>query len=984
MNPNTGNPLFSAERWSLVRNLLDKLSEMSPEHQALELERIRVDDAELAASVRALLEGTRRGTTPSVQSVFERLLPPESMPASIGPFRLLERIGAGGMGVVYLAERSGADFTQRVALKLLDGDAARMSRLAARERRILAALAHPNITAFIDAGSENGRAWLAMEYVDGKPLHDYCQHKGFDTRDRVRLFDQVCAAVAHAHSQLVVHRDLKPSNVLVATDGTAKLLDFGIALVLDPSDEQMPATRVFTPEYAAPEQLRGERATTATDVYGLGLLLYELVCGKRLPTLERSGGDAEWTTAELAHHATTTTQQGVQAASTQSEPKTLSRLLRGDLGRIIAHALASKPALRYASVALLREDLSRWLDHRPLTLARPGLSYTIGRFVRRNRFTVAAAAVALAALLALTATAMWQAHERRLEAERAVAQTRRATAMQTFLSDVINEADPNQNGGQPITPLQLIGKGEALVGRFDAEPALQADVLTQLGQLYIGNSDYERAKALLDRALKLSESPDTPADVRARVLGGVSEISTGNSKYDDSLVYARQGLALLEADPHADPKAIASMHVHVAQALDGIGDSAELERFLRGSLAQDRAELGDNNDKSVAEEWVLLGWTLGVLNHFDEAEDAFSHGITAYRTLYGNDGFDVGHALNELSIIQSRANRIDAAEQTTREVLRIYRAAVGPNHRKTLSAEHNLLVLMERRGHIVEALPQREQLEARAAGPGMSTPRQLANGLQWMGYDYSQLGRFADAEATLRKSLELGAQAGGAHDNVTDNNSRRELGVILTATGRYDDAEKLLRDALAIALAQKPPDPPTARALKGAIGDVLRLRHRYADALVLAKEATDFAASTSATSGWRPLTLAERSEAELDAGDPAAAEVSARSALEYAHKAYPADDFRNAFALYALARVCLARGQAGEAEPLLRDALKLRSPPHPATHPRVLEVEVALAQALAAQGKHEQARALAAEIRPRLQASPSPYAADLLARLGTP
>src|SRR4029077_3345485 len=169
--------------------------------------------------------------------------------------------------------------------------------------RILAALTHPNITAFVDAGNENGRAWLAMEYVEGEALRDYCEHHGLEVRERVRLFDQVCAAVAHAHAQLVVHRDLKPSNVLVTADGVVKLLDFGIALVLDPADEHTPATRVFTPEYAAPEQLRGERATTATDVYGLGPMLYELVCGRRLPTLENRGSDAGWTTAELARLA---------------------------------------------------------------------------------------------------------------------------------------------------------------------------------------------------------------------------------------------------------------------------------------------------------------------------------------------------------------------------------------------------------------------------------------------------------------------------------------------------------------------------------------------------------------------------------------------------------------------------------------------------------------------------------------------------------
>src|SRR4029077_19837182 len=149
--------------------------------------------------------------------------------------------------------------------------------------RILAALTHPNITAFVDAGNENGRAWLAMEYVEGEALRDYCEHHGLEVRERVRLFDQVCAAVAHAHAQLVVHRDLKPSNVLVNGEGTAKLLDFGIAQILDVTDERTPATRVFTPEYASPEQLRGDHATTATDIYSLGLMLYELIAGKRLP-----------------------------------------------------------------------------------------------------------------------------------------------------------------------------------------------------------------------------------------------------------------------------------------------------------------------------------------------------------------------------------------------------------------------------------------------------------------------------------------------------------------------------------------------------------------------------------------------------------------------------------------------------------------------------------------------------------------------------
>ena len=223
-----------------------------------------------------------------------------------------------------------------------------------------------------------------MEYVEGEPLLEWCEQQGLDIRDRVELFDQVCAAVAYAHAQLVVHRDLKPSNVLVSRAGTAKLLDFGIAQVLDPSDDSTPATRVFTPEYAAPEQLRGERVTTATDVHALGLLLYELVSGRRLPTLE-SARSEEWSAAALVGHASSS-----PAQDSAEQSKSVARLLRGDLGRIISHATEPNPADRYGSAAMLREDLARWRDHRPLTLVRPSLAYAINRFVRRHRLAVAA------------------------------------------------------------------------------------------------------------------------------------------------------------------------------------------------------------------------------------------------------------------------------------------------------------------------------------------------------------------------------------------------------------------------------------------------------------------------------------------------------------------------------------------------------------------------------------------------------------------
>jgi len=530
-------PLFSAARWSELRTLMERLAESDAAARAQELARIAADDAELAASLRDLLADG--GPTPTLENVLERLLPraTEQVPGHVGPFRLMQRIGAGGMGVIYLAEREHADFAQRVALKLLDGSSARVAQLALRERRVLAALTHPNITAFVDAGVQDGRAWLAMEFVDGAPLLDYAREHALDIADRVRLFDQVCAAVAHAHAQLVVHRDLKPANVLVNGEGTVKLLDFGIALVLDAGEDSAPATRVFTPEYAAPEQLRGERATTATDVYGLGLILYELVSGKRLSATQRSSSDGEWSTAELARHAASALDAGAAQRSATHDAKGLQRLLRGDLGRVIAHTLDPEPARRYASVTSLREDLARWLDFRPLTIGRASPLYVTRRFVRRHRWGVAVAAAAFAAMLGLGATALWQAHAKTLEAERAQAALRKAEATRDFISSVFVSADPYSGKGKQTTVGDLLAAARTRVAKdLAAEPEVAAYLLHQIGNVYVSLGEDDAARATLRDALAANARSAQPS----LVMGAADQARLGHYEFMEG--HAEQGL----------------------------------------------------------------------------------------------------------------------------------------------------------------------------------------------------------------------------------------------------------------------------------------------------------------------------------------------------------------------------------------------------------------------------------------------------------
>lgn len=958
-------PLFTAQRWSELRALLEQLHGLPADARTRELERKARTDPELADAARIIGQA---GET-SLQNSVARLLHAANgqPPATMGPFRLMQRIGAGGMGEVYLAERTGGDFSQRVALKLLDAGASSAARLAARERRILAALTHPNITAFVDAGIQHGHAWLAMEHVEGEPLLAWCDAQALDLAARVRLFDQICAAVAYAHSQLVVHRDLKPSNVLVTAAGTVKLLDFGIALALDADNGLTPATRVFTPEYAAPEQLRGEHVSTATDVYALGLMLFELVAGKRLPTVQRESG-SEWTATELARYASTPVLSPDRA--THADPRIVVRALRGDLGRILVHALMPDPARRYASVTLLRDDLRRWLGHRPLSIARPGFGYVAARFVRRNRAAVAIAAVAVVALLASSALALWQAHAKTVEAARALSLANRAIAMREFLTNVLDQANPDKNGGKPITPRQLIEKGERQLDRFKDKPAVLADVLTTMGKLDIGNGDYAGAQRLLGRAENLLSSPRVPDDVRSHVLAGLAELDVGNGRYAEAVAHARQSLALLKSLPDPDPQLVASAHMHIAQSLDGLGDARKTEAFLHASLAEDRARVGDKNT-SVAEQWLLLGWTLRTLGRYDEALSASHHGLEDYRAVYGDDGFEVGHAWHELSLVQRAANDLRGAEASSREALRIYRRVIGPDHARTIHAESDLLGLIEMQGRVAEALPQRIALIRHAGRPGLVRSREIAVYQEMIGDDYAQLGRFSEAEAALRKSLAL------SEDGPANLPARRELAELFILTGRYDEAERALHRDIARELARKPPATANADTLKAWLGVLLQRRHRYAEAVTQLRGLAVFAPTLSKHDAWRPRLLSMLSGAELDAGDTAAALQTAQSARDFSQQAFARDDVRNGFALYALGRAQLAAGRSTEALASLHEALRLRQSTHPPTHPFVLEVETALVRALLATGQRNAAHVLAAQIAPVLARDHSPYAQDL-------
>ncbi|MEM8930230.1 MAG: serine/threonine-protein kinase, partial [Acidobacteriota bacterium] len=516
--------MMTPEDWvqadAVVQQILDR-----PEGRAEILARACGDRPELRREVEALLDADARADGFLRRPLLDAPVPSAEQFAPggrIGPYRLIEEIGFGSASRVYLAERDDAHYRRQVAVKVVDPGPESGELVIARfraERQILARLDHPSIARLIDGGEvSDGRLYFVMELVEGRPIDRFAQSERLDLGARLRLMVQVCEAVAFAHEHLIVHRDLKPDHLLVTADGTLKLLDFGIAMVLEPATfpNTLEATATglqpMTPSYAAPEQVRGQPITTATDVYALGLLLYELLVGRRAYTLAgRSPIEME---RMICDHEPRRPSRAVSA----DDPRTGGRLA-GDLDAIVAMALAKDPTRRYRTARQLGDDLRRHLDGEPVTARAITWGYQASKFVRRHRLAVFMAGSVLA-VLALFAGMLWQ-QSTALAAERDAARLERDTAeaVTDFLVETFAEADPERTRGRAVTARQILDRGVGHVDRLDAQPAVQARLLTALGEVHQGVGAVPEAIDLLARAHRSAKATHGPRHPEVARIG---------------------------------------------------------------------------------------------------------------------------------------------------------------------------------------------------------------------------------------------------------------------------------------------------------------------------------------------------------------------------------------------------------------------------------------------------------------------------------
>jgi serine/threonine protein kinase/tetratricopeptide (TPR) repeat protein len=779
------------ERWEQIKIVLDGALEREGSERLLFLGAACQGDDELRREVESLAASEAEIgdfiETPVFRIRMEDV-EPLAMGQCIGVYRIVREIGRGGMGSVYLAERADQEFEQRVAIKLVRRgmDTDEIVRRFRSERQILAHLDHPNIAKLFDGGTtEDGLPYFVMEHVDGRPIDEFCDNRKLPVRERLELFRQVCSAVHFAHQNLIVHRDLKPGNILVTADGVPKLLDFGIAKLLDPNQDLYALTRIelrpMTPEYASPEQVRGETITTASDVYSLGVLLYVLLTGHRpyRPSLH----DSQSLARAICETDPLRPSSAVgQVEEVKGDERLLRRRLAGDLDNIVLKAMQKEPLRRYASVDQLSGDLGRHLQGLPVIARKDTLGYRTRKFAGRHKLGVALGAAGLLLILgfSLTVTFLWQ---------RAVRERQRAQEVVSFLGVLFSIPNPSQSHGETVTAREVLDRGVQKIDTdLKAEPEVRASLLGTMGRVYRSLGLYAKAHDLLDRALRLNR----------QTLGR-----------DDLLV--AQNLQ------------------NLAGVLHDMGKDGEAEPLIHEALEIERKR-GSTRSVDYAKGLTNLGEIAEGQGKFDQAETLFNDSLAIKRKLPIVDEDDIATSLNSLGKLYETQGNLVAAEPKYREALAMRRkiAGVRPDPAVATSLGNLGSLLEDRRDLAGAEASYREALTMRRKlfpGPNPKVARALNN----LGYVLQAESRAVEAEACYREALSI-ADAKLSPDHPDRATYLRNLAVALTTEGKAVEAEAKAREALAVFRGQQPPTPWRIADAASVLGGSLAAQDHFQEA----------------------------------------------------------------------------------------------------------------------------------------------------------
>lgn len=771
----------------------------------------------------------------------------------LGRYRIVRKLGSGGMGDVYLAERADEEYQQRVAIKIVRGGlfSPQIQSRLRMERQILATLQHPNIARLLDGGrAPDGTPYLVMEYIDGEPIDTYCDRRRLPLDARVQLIRTICGAVHYAHQNLVVHRDLKPNNILITPDGVPKLLDFGIAKLLDTrhSAHTLAVThyeyRVMTPAHASPEQVRGDVITTASDIYVLGVLLYELLCGRRpfhlvgtsLTDMERIICEQE-AQPPSAMVARVTAESGDSiadiAARRSTTPARLQKQLVGDLDNIIGMAMRKDPERRYASAEQLATDLEHHLSGQPVLATSDTWMYRTGKFVRRHVLSVAAAVLAVVTLAAFSAVTYIQAQRIAQERDVATAERTRAEQISSFLVELFELSDPSRSRGNQVTAREMLDIGARRIRLgLNEQPETRATLLGTIGRVYGSMGLYENSVELLEDALQS----------RIRIHGerhpevAVAHANLGSAlcdrgQLDGCAKHLDIALAMQKELFGADAVEIAPTllaHARLAQ-LRGSLDVAE--RYFNDSLGIYRHH---NQERTSAAASVMneLASLHTYRSDYERAATLYRTALDIDRQALGNDHPQVGMHVQNLAFTLQQQGKLTEAAPLYAESLQILSKVLGETHPMTLDASANYGRFLHRRGDLVQAeevLARVVELDRKARGERHPF---VGHDLVNLGMLHVDAGNPAQAQQDFRGALDIYAES-LPPDHPFVASALSGLGRSLLEQGRSKEAEQTLRQATQIAAKSLAADSPQLAAVNSSLGRALLAQSRPDEAAPL-------------------------------------------------------------------------------------------------------------------------------------------------------
>lgn len=876
---------MNPERWKKIQSLFEKALELNPSERENFLKQECGDDKELFDEVISLISADEKQHSIFSGSAGDYIAHNDANldGKTFGSYRTIKQIGSGGMGSVYLAERIDGHFEQKVALKIVKPgmNSNEIIRRFEDERQILARLQHPNIARLLDGGiSESGLPYFTLEYAEGKPITNYCDENNLTIEERLELFKKVCEAVLYAHQNLVIHRDIKPGNILVQEDGTVKLLDFGIAKVFEEDDDQKFVTRtgmrVMTPEYASPEQVRGEPVSTGTDIYSLGLILYQLLTGcppyevtstsalemERIICLTEPQKPSTMITNSLSS-ASDNKQKSSPEFISRKRKTTIAKLkkrISGDLDNICLMAIRKEAKRRYSSIAQFITDIDNHLTGIPVIARKSTVSYRTKKFIQRHKAGVVVAASAVLIVAILTTVYFMQLAEER---DKAQLEAEKSKKVSEFLTGIFQLSDPEYSKGESITARELLDNGvKRIESELSDQPEVLANMLGVMGNVYKNLGLYPNALILLQRAYSIndsllgSRSPETAKSINdlaginfamgdygpaiekfnkaiaiRKNIYGEESLETAESKNDLAMVLREEGNyeeaeILLNASLFVRKKFLSSGSPEVAQSMnnlgllkDDMGEYDEAKKLFEESL-KIKKELYGKIHPSVTETMGNLAFLLRQMGEYDEASKLFNETLEIDKKLFGEIHPAISTDLYNIASITALMGDLNSAEKLYTEVLELDKKLLGEEHPYIALDLNNLAGILSDKGDFEKAEEiYKESLAMNKKIYGDEHP-EVATSLSNLGVMYNRWGKLSRAESHLKSALDMRIKLlGKNHPNTVT--SVNIYAALLTSMKKFNEAVKYYRESLSLRIEMLGEDhPQTANAFIG-LGNTL-------------------------------------------------------------------------------------------------------------------------------------------------------------------